>query len=145
MGMEDHKDITNVLKAVQEIGCVQAPIPKASNEKATTLTAAATQSLSTIESPSMSTAPVRHCSCPPVATPQVVPTPDPSPSTPYPSPSPTILSPTPHPSLHPPYIHPFTLPTSIVPSSTPHPCPGFDILPPTPRSFPELSPIPSFN
>nr|POE83986.1 rubisco large subunit-binding protein subunit beta, chloroplastic [Quercus suber] len=52
---------------------------------------------------------------------KVVLTLDPSLSTPHPSPSPTI------------------------PSPTPHLCPGFDIPPPTPSSFPELSPIPSFD
>ena len=79
--------------------------------------AVATQKPSTIESPSTSTTPAGH---PLVATPRVVPTPDPSPSTPHPSPSPTILHP-PHihpltpPSLHPPHIHVLGL-TSVHPA-----------------------------
>ncbi|KAL0010015.1 hypothetical protein SO802_005123 [Lithocarpus litseifolius] len=60
VGTEDHKDITDVLKAVQEIGRVQPPIPEASNEEATTPAAAATQRPSTAESPSTSTAPAGH-------------------------------------------------------------------------------------
>ena len=98
IGTEDHKEIINVLNAVQEIGRVQPPDPEALNEDTATLAAAATQRPSTTESLSTSTAPTRR---PPVATPWVVPTPDPSPSTPYPSLSPTIPSPTPHPSPSP--------------------------------------------
>ncbi|KAF3948461.1 hypothetical protein CMV_025547 [Castanea mollissima] len=142
VGTEDHKDITDVLNAVQEIGRVQAPIPEASNEEAATPAAAPTQS------PSTSRALVGRGSCSSVATPRVVPTPDPHPSTPNPSPSPTIPSHIPHPSPSPtipsPIPHPSSSPTTI-PSPTPHPCPGSDIRPPTPQSFPELSPIPSFN
>ncbi|KAF3968448.1 hypothetical protein CMV_007669 [Castanea mollissima] len=129
VGTEDHKDITDVLNAVQEIGRVQPPIPEAPNEEAATPAAAPTQS------PSTSRALVGRGSRSPVATPRVVPTPDPHPSTPNPSPSPTIPSPIPHPSPSP----------TTIPSPTPHPCPGSDIRPPTPRSFPELSPIPSFD
>ena len=40
--MEDHKNITDVLKVVQEIGRVQPPIPEASNKEAATPVAAAT-------------------------------------------------------------------------------------------------------
>ncbi|KAK7832591.1 hypothetical protein CFP56_026267 [Quercus suber] len=135
VGMEDHKDITDVLKAVHKIGRVQPPIPEAPNEEAATPTAAATQRLSTTESPSTSTTPTGRCSRPPVATTRVVPTPDPSPSTPHPPPSLTIPSPTPRPS-----------PSPTIPPPTLHPCPGSDIRPPTPLSFPhELSPIPSFE
>ena len=117
MGIEDYNDITDVLKAVHEIDRVQPPIPEVLNEEATTLVVASTQR------PSTSTDPAGHGSRLPVATPQVVPTPDPDPS-----PS------TPHPSL-----------SSSIPSPSPHPCLGFDIPPPTPQSFPELSPIPSFD
>ena len=95
MGTEDHKDITDVLEAVHEIGRVQPPEPKASNEEAATPAAEPTQRPSTIETPSTSTAPAGRS---PVATPRVVL-------------SPTI-------PLHPPHIHPlahhpFTYPTSI--------------------------------
>ncbi|KAF3951833.1 hypothetical protein CMV_022558 [Castanea mollissima] len=155
VGTEDHRDITDVLNAVQEIGRVQAPIPEAPNEEAATPAATPTQS------PSTSRALVGRGSRSSVATPRVVPTPDPHPSTPNPSPSPTIPSPIPHPSPSPtipspiphpspsptipsPIPHPSSSPTTI-PSPTPHPCPGSDIRPPTPRSFPELSPIPSFD
>ncbi|XP_075674774.1 serine/threonine-protein phosphatase 7 long form homolog [Castanea sativa] len=62
VGTEDHKDITDVLKAVQEIGRVQPPIPEAPNEEAATPAAAPTQS------PSTSRAPVGHGSRSPVAT-----------------------------------------------------------------------------
>ncbi|XP_075662656.1 uncharacterized protein LOC142632124 isoform X2 [Castanea sativa] len=155
VGTEDHKDITDVLNAVQEIGRVQPPIPEAPNEEAATPAAAPTQS------PSTSRAPVGRGSRSSIATPRVVPTPDPHPSTPNPSPSPTIPSPIPHPSPSPtipsPISHPSPSPTipspiphpspspTTIPSPTPHPCPGSDIRPPTPRSFPELSPIPSFD
>ncbi|XP_075634920.1 uncharacterized protein LOC142607354 [Castanea sativa] len=137
VGTEDHKDIIDVLKAVQEIGRVQPPIPEAPNEEAATPAAAPTQSPSpsTFKRPSTSRAPARCGSHQPVATPRVVPTPDPHPSTPHPSPSPTIPLPIPYPSPSP----------TTIPSPTPHPCPGSDIRPPTPRSFPELSPIPSFD
>ncbi|XP_075658619.1 uncharacterized protein LOC142628393 [Castanea sativa] len=131
VGTEDHKDITDVLNAVQKIGRVQPPIPEAPNEEAATPAAAPTQS----PSPSTSRALVGRGSRSSVATPRVVPTPDPHPSPPNPSPSPTIPSPIPHPSPSP----------TTIPSPTPHPCPGSDIRPPTPRSFPELSPIPSFD
>ncbi|KAF3959806.1 hypothetical protein CMV_015414 [Castanea mollissima] len=134
VGMKDHKDITDVLNVVQEIGRVKPPIPKNPNEEAVTPVTAATQSLSTTERPSTSRAPAERGSRPPVGTPRVVPTPDPSPSTPHPSPSPTIPSPSPHPS-----------PSPTIPPLTPHPYPVSDIRPPTPRSFPELSPIPSFD
>ncbi|KAF3972561.1 hypothetical protein CMV_003939 [Castanea mollissima] len=129
VGTEDHKDITDVLNAVQEIGRVQPPIPEALNEEAATPAVAPTQS------PSTSRALVGRGSRSSAATSRVVPTPDPHPSTPNPSPSPTIPSPIPHPSPSP----------TTIPSPTPHPCPGSDIRPPTPRSFPELSPIPSFD
>ncbi|KAL0006724.1 hypothetical protein SO802_008226 [Lithocarpus litseifolius] len=160
VGTEDHKDIIDVLKAMQEIGHVQPPIPEAPNEEAATPAAVATQRPSTTKSPSTSTAPAGRHSRPPIATPRVVPTPDPSPSTPHPSPSPTIPSPTPHPSPSPtipsPIPHPPLSPTipsptplpspsPTIPPPTPHPCPRSDIRPPTPWSFPELSPIPSFD
>ncbi|KAK7833516.1 hypothetical protein CFP56_025577 [Quercus suber] len=138
MGTEDLKDITDVLNAVQEIGRVRSLDLEAPNEDIATPVATHTQRLSTIESPSTSTTPAGR---PPVATPQVVPTPDPSPSTSRPSFSPTIPSPTPRPSPSPP--HPS--PSSTIPPPTPYPCPKSDIRPPTPQSFPELSPIPSFN
>ncbi|KAL4600612.1 hypothetical protein ACB092_11G211700 [Castanea dentata] len=127
VGTEDHKDITDVLKAVQEIGRVQPPIPEQQNEEAATPMPT--------QSPSTSIAPVQRGPRPPVATPRVVPTPDPHPSTPNPSPSPTIPLPIPHPSPSP----------TTIPSPTPHPCPGSDIRPPTPWSFPEPLPIPSFD
>ncbi|KAF3961442.1 hypothetical protein CMV_013932 [Castanea mollissima] len=143
VGTKDHKDITDVLKAVQEIGRVQPPIPKALNEEAATPMAAPTQSPSTFERPSKSRAPTGRGSCPPVTTQRVVPTPDP-----HPSPSPTIPSPIPHPSPSPTIPssipHPSLSPTTI-PSPMPHPCLRSDICPSTPRSFPEVSPIPSFD
>ena len=40
--MEDHKDITDVLKAMQEIGCVQPPDPEAPNKETATLAVAVT-------------------------------------------------------------------------------------------------------
>ncbi|KAL0007992.1 hypothetical protein SO802_009494 [Lithocarpus litseifolius] len=49
MGTPDYKDITDVLKAVNEIDCVRGHIAEAPNDKATTLEAAA------IERPSTST------------------------------------------------------------------------------------------
>ncbi|KAL0010956.1 hypothetical protein SO802_006064 [Lithocarpus litseifolius] len=147
MGMEDHKDIADVLKAVHEIGRVQPPIPGAPNKEVATPVAVPTQRPSTTENPSTSIAPAKSHSNLPVATPRVVLTPNPSPSTPHPSLRPTIPSPTPHPSLRPtipsPTPHPSPPPTILSP--TPHPCPGSDIRPPTPRSFLELSPIPSFD
>ena len=115
VGTLDYKDITDVLKAVNEIDRVHGHIVKAPNEEASTLEVAATERSST------STAPTRHGYVQCVATPQVVPSPDPSPPTPHPSPSPDI------------------------PSPTSHPCLGFDIPPPTRLSFPQLSPIPSFD
>uniref|UniRef100_A0A7N2MJ75 Aminotransferase-like plant mobile domain-containing protein n=1 Tax=Quercus lobata TaxID=97700 RepID=A0A7N2MJ75_QUELO len=173
VGTEEHNDIINVLEAVHEIGRVRPREPEAPNEEAATPAAAPTQRPSTTESPSTSTAPAGRCSRPPVATPQVVPTLDPSPSTAHPSLSPTIPSPTPHPSVSPtipsPTSHPSPTPTiplatphespsptippptphespsPTIPPPTPHACPGSDIRPPTPWSFPELSPIPSFD
>ena len=103
MGTEDHKDITDVLKAVQEIGRIQLLDPKAPNEDAATPAVAATQRLNTIESPSTSIDPAGR---PLVSTPQVVPTLDPSPSTPHPSLHPPHIYPLAPPSLYPSYIHP---------------------------------------
>ena len=102
VGTLDYKDITDVLKAVNEINCVRGHIAKAPNKEASTLEVAATERSST------STAPARHGYVQCVATPQVVPSPD-------------------------------------IPSPTSHPCLGFDIPPPTRLSFPQLSPIPSFD
>ena len=42
MGTEDYKNITDVLKAIQEIDHVQPPIPEAPNEEAAIPTAVAT-------------------------------------------------------------------------------------------------------
>ncbi|XP_065626285.1 extensin-like [Quercus suber] len=131
VGTEDHKDITDVLNAVQEIGRVQPSDPEAPNEDAATPATAATKRPSTTESPSTSTTPTGR---PPIATPRVVPTPNPFPSTLHLSLSPTIPSPTPHP-----------YPSPTIPPPTPHPCPESNIRPPTPWSFLELSPIPSFD
>ena len=131
VGTEDHQDITDVLTAVQVIGRVRPPDPEAPNEEAATTAAAATQRPSTTESPSTSTTPTRRL---PLRTPRLVPTPDPPPPTPHPSLSPTIPSPTLHSSR-----------TPTIPPPTPHPCPGSDIHTPTPQSFPEVSPIPSFD
>nr|POE55141.1 hypothetical protein CFP56_35140 [Quercus suber] len=61
----------------------------------------------------------------------------------HPSPTLTIPSSTPHPSPSPTIPHPSPSPT--IPPPTPHPCHGSDIRPPLPQSFPELSPIPSFD
>ena len=97
MGMEDHKDIIEVLTSVHAIEHVQPSIPEALNEEAATLAGP-----STTEGPSTSTAPAGCRPRLPVATPRVVPTPDPSPSTPHP------LTP---PSLHPPHIHPLAPPS----------------------------------
>ena len=91
VGTLDYKDITDVLKAVNEIDRVRGHIAKAPNEEASTFEVAAT------ERPSMSTAPARHGCGQCVATPQVVPSPNPSPPTPI-----HLLAPT---SLHPPHIH----------------------------------------
>ena len=41
MGMEDYKDIFDVLKAMNEIGCVQPPVPETPNEEVATPAAAA--------------------------------------------------------------------------------------------------------
>ena len=101
MGIPYYKDITNVLKTVNEIDHVRGHISKALNEEAATPEEAAT------ERPSMSTTPIGHGSRLPVVTPRVVPTLDPSPPTPYLSPS------------------------TNMPPPTSHPCPGSDILPPT--------------
>uniref|UniRef100_A0A7N2KR31 Uncharacterized protein n=1 Tax=Quercus lobata TaxID=97700 RepID=A0A7N2KR31_QUELO len=131
VGTEDHQDIIDVLTAVQAIGRVQPRDPEVLNEEAATPAAAATQRPSTTESPSTSIAPTRRLR---VRTPRVVPTSDPPPPTPHPSLSPTIPSPTLHPSRSP-----------TIPPLTPHPCVGPDIRPPTPRSFPDVSPIPSFD
>ena len=141
MGTEDHKDIIDVLEAMHEIGRVQPLDLEAPNEEAATPAVAPTQR------PSTSKALAGRCSRPPVATPQVVPTPDPSLSPPHPSPSPTIPSPTSHPSLNPtiPLPTPHESPSPSIPPSTPHPYPASNIHPPTPRSFPKLSPIPSFG
>uniref|UniRef100_A0A7N2MLZ6 Uncharacterized protein n=1 Tax=Quercus lobata TaxID=97700 RepID=A0A7N2MLZ6_QUELO len=68
--MEDYKDISDVLKVVNEIDCVQPPIPEALNEEAATPAAAATQRPSTTKSPSTSIAPAGRGSRPPVATPR---------------------------------------------------------------------------
>ena len=54
VGVEDHKDLTDVLTTVHEIDHVQAPIPEALNEEAATPTG-----LSTTEGPSKSTAPAK--------------------------------------------------------------------------------------
>ena len=54
MGTLDYKDITNVLKAVNEIDYVRGHIAKALNDEAATIEAAAT------ERPSTSTAPAGH-------------------------------------------------------------------------------------
>ena len=107
--MEDHKDITEVLTAVHAIEYVQPPIPEALIEEVATPTG-----------PSTSKAPAGCQSCPLVATPRLVPTPDPSPSTPHPSPSPTIPSPSPHPA-----------PRPTISSLTPHPSPRPTIPPPS--------------
>ena len=141
VGMEDHKDIIDVLEAVHEIGCVRRQEPEAPNEEAATPVTAPTQR------PSTSTAPAGRCSRPLVATPQVVPTLNPSPSTAHPSVSPTIPSPISHPSPSTtiPLSTPHESPSPTIPPPTPHACPGSDISPPTTRSFPELSPIPSFD
>ncbi|KAK9997026.1 hypothetical protein SO802_021712 [Lithocarpus litseifolius] len=128
VGTEDHKDIIDVLQAVQEIGRVQPPDPEAPNEEAATPAAAATPIVCTTESPSTSTAPAGR---PPVATPQVFPTPNPSSPTPHPSSRPTIHSPIPHPP-----------PSPTIPSPIPHPPPSPTI--PSPISHPPPSPtIPS--
>ena len=73
MGTLDYKDITDVLKAVNEIDRVRGHISNAPNEEAATPKEAATERLS------MSTASIRHGSRLPIVTPQVVPTLDPSP------------------------------------------------------------------
>ena len=118
------------------------------------------EDVATPAGPSTSTALAGCQSRPPVATPRLVPTLDPSPSTLHPSPNPTIPVSTPHPSPTPtiPSPSPHQAPMPTIPSPTPHPspcptilpptplpCPGSDIRPPTPQSFLELSPIPSFN
>ena len=92
--MVDYKDIFDVLKAVNEIDCVQPPIPETPNEEAATPAAAAAAT----QRPSTSTTPIGRGPRPPVATPRVVSTPYPSLSTPHPSPSPTIPSPPPPPT-----------------------------------------------
>ena len=80
VGTEDHKDIINVLETVHEIGRVRPRESEAPNKEAATPAAVPTQRPSTTESPSTSTAPVGRYSRPHVATPQGVPTLDPSPS-----------------------------------------------------------------
>nr|XP_023871646.1 uncharacterized protein LOC111984251 [Quercus suber] len=185
VGMEEHKDIAQVLTAVHHMDRVQPPIPEALNEEATTPAGP-----STTEGPSTSTTPTKCPSRPLVATPQVVPTPDSSPYTPYaspsftipafpshssptltipsythpspsftipaftshPSPTLTIPSSNPHPSSSPTIPHPspsltipHPAPRPTIPPPTPHPCHRSDIRPPFPQSFPELSPIPSFD
>ncbi|KAK9996213.1 hypothetical protein SO802_020899 [Lithocarpus litseifolius] len=144
VGTEDHKDIIDVLQAVQEIGRVQPPDPEAPNEEAATPAAAATPIVCTTESPSTSTAPAGR---PPVATPQVFPTPNPSSPTPHPSSRPTIHSPIPHPPPSPtipsPISHPPPSPT--IPSPISHPPPSPTIPSPTPHPPPSPtipSPIP---
>ena len=82
MGTEDHKDITDVLTAVHLLDCVQPPIPEGPNEEAATPAGP-----STTEGPSTSSAPAGCPSRPLVATPRVVPTPNPFPSTPHPFPN----------------------------------------------------------
>uniref|UniRef100_A0A7N2N748 Aminotransferase-like plant mobile domain-containing protein n=1 Tax=Quercus lobata TaxID=97700 RepID=A0A7N2N748_QUELO len=149
VGTEDHNDITEVLTAVQAMTRVQPPIPEAPIEEAAMPTG-----------PSTSTAPAGCQSRPLVATPQLVPAPDPSASTshasasptipsstPHPSPTVTIPSPNPHsaptptipsPSSHPaptptiPSRSPHPAPTPTIPSPTPHPSPCPTIPPPTP-------------
>ncbi|KAL0007484.1 hypothetical protein SO802_008986 [Lithocarpus litseifolius] len=145
VGTEDHKDIIDVLTAVHEIGRVQPPIPEAPNEEAATPAAAPNQRPSTTESPSTSTTPAGSHSRPPVATPRVVPTPDPSPSTPHPSFSPTIPSPTPHPSPSPtiPSPTPHPSPSPTIPSPTPHPSPSPTIPSPIPSPTSHPSPLPT--
>ncbi|XP_050290565.1 vegetative cell wall protein gp1-like [Quercus robur] len=142
VGTEDHMDITDVLTTVHLLDRVQPPMPEAPNEEAATPAGP-----STTEGPSTSTAPAGCPSRLPIATPWVVPTPDPSPSTPHPSSSPTIPSSTPHPSPSPtiPSPIPHSSPRPTIPPPTPHPCPGSDIRPPIPRSFLKVSPIPSFD
>uniref|UniRef100_A0A7N2RFD4 Aminotransferase-like plant mobile domain-containing protein n=1 Tax=Quercus lobata TaxID=97700 RepID=A0A7N2RFD4_QUELO len=162
VGTEDHNDITEVLTAVQAMTRVQPPIPEAPIEEAAMPTG-----------PSTSTAPAGCQSRPPVATPQLLPTPDPCASTPHASASPTIPSSIPHPSptVTIPSPNPHSAPTATIPSPSPHPaptptipspthhpspcptippptplpCSGSDVRPPTPQSFLQLSPIPSFD
>ena len=88
MGTPDYKDITDVLKVVNEIDRVRGHIAEAPNEEASILEVAAT------ERPSTSTTPARRGRGQHVATPQVVPSPDPSPPTPHPSPRFDIPPPT---------------------------------------------------
>ena len=76
VGTPDYKDITDVLKAVNEIECVRGHIVEAPNEEATTLEAAA------VERPSMSTAPTKRGLHQHVAIPRIIPSPNPSPLTP---------------------------------------------------------------
>ena len=82
VGTEDHTDITDVLTAVHLLDCVQPPIPEGPNEEAAT-----PASPSTTEGPSTSSAPAGCPSRPLVATPRVIPTPNPSSSTPHPFPN----------------------------------------------------------
>uniref|UniRef100_A0A7N2N3Z4 Aminotransferase-like plant mobile domain-containing protein n=1 Tax=Quercus lobata TaxID=97700 RepID=A0A7N2N3Z4_QUELO len=127
VGTEDHNDITEVLTAVQVMTRVQPPIPEAPIEEAAMPTG-----------PSTSTAPAGCQSRPPVATPQLLPTPDPSASTPHASASPTIPSSTPHPSLTViiPSPNPHSAPTATIPSPSPYPAPTPTIPSPNPHPAP---------
>ncbi|XP_065628827.1 serine/threonine-protein phosphatase 7 long form homolog [Quercus suber] len=125
VGTEEHEDITDVLTAVHRIDRVQPPIPEAPNEDAATPAGP-----SSTEGPSTSTTSTGCPSRPPVATPQVIPTPDSSPYTPHASPSLTIPAFTSHPS-----------PSLTIPAFTSHPSPRF---PYTPHASPSLT-IPAFT
>ncbi|XP_065621485.1 leucine-rich repeat extensin-like protein 5 [Quercus suber] len=125
VGTEEHEDITDVLTAVHHIDRVQPPIPEAPNEEAATPAGP-----SSTEGPSKSTTPTGCPSRPPVATPQVVPTPDSSPYTPHASPSLTI-----------PAFTSYASPSLTIPTFTSHPFPRF---PYTPHASPSLT-IPAFT
>ncbi|XP_030949704.1 serine/threonine-protein phosphatase 7 long form homolog [Quercus lobata] len=127
VGTEDHNDITEVLTAVQAMTRVQPPIPEAPIEEAAMPTGLST-----------STAPAGCQSRPPVATPQLLLTPDPSASTPHASASPTIPSSTPHPSptVTIPSPNPHSAPTATIPSPSPHPAPTPTIPSPNPHPAP---------
>ncbi|KAK7839237.1 hypothetical protein CFP56_018207, partial [Quercus suber] len=138
VGTEEHTDINDVLTVVHHIDRVQPPIPEAPNEEA-----ASPAGPSTTEGPSTSIASTGCPSRQPVATPQGLPTPDPSPYTPHPSPRLTIPrltipSSTPHPSptLTIPSPIPHPSPTLTIPSSTPHPSPSLTIPSPIPHPSP---------
>ncbi|KAK7809599.1 hypothetical protein CFP56_018351, partial [Quercus suber] len=141
VGMEEHEDITHVLTAVHHIDRVQPPIPEAPNEEAATPAGP-----STTEGPSTSTTLTGCPSHPPVATPQVVPTPDSFPYTPHASPSFTIPAFTSHPSpsLTIPAFTSHPSPTLTIPSSTPHPSPSPTIPHPSPSpTIPYPAPRPT--